>query len=145
MTCKDCIHNEVCHMREVCNDIEQQIKELGCMDFIARADVQEIKHCEGYKIKCEKCGPELEKLNVLTFARDGSDYEDKCEAGVCGDEAVVVETSQDWCGYELTEEEMLDTITCPHCGKFPFESTELYVYDIVQVVMFRKDGKNETD
>ena len=44
MTCKDCTHNEVCHMREVCNDIEEQIKELGCMDFIARADVQEIKH-----------------------------------------------------------------------------------------------------
>ena len=44
MNCKDCIHNEVCHMREICNDIEEQIKELGCIDFIARADVQEIKH-----------------------------------------------------------------------------------------------------
>lgn len=43
MKCKDCIHNEVCYMREVCNDIEEQIKELGCMDFIARADVQEVK------------------------------------------------------------------------------------------------------
>ena len=145
MNCKDCIHNEVCYRREVCNDIEEHIRKLGCMDFIARADVQEIKPSEGYKIKCEKCGHELEKLNVLTFARDGSDYEDKCEAGVCNDEAVVVETSKDWCGYELTEEEMLDTITCPHCGKFPFESTELYVYDIVQVVMFRKDGGNNND
>lgn len=44
MDCKDCIHNEVCYMREVCNDIEEQIRELGCMDFIARADVQKIKH-----------------------------------------------------------------------------------------------------
>ena len=44
MTCNDCIHNEVCHMREVCNDIEEHIRKLGCMDFIARADVQEIKH-----------------------------------------------------------------------------------------------------
>lgn len=44
MTCKDCIHNEVCHMREICNDIEEQIKELGCMDFIARADVAEVKY-----------------------------------------------------------------------------------------------------
>ena len=50
MKCKDCIHNEVCHMREVCNDIEEQIKELGCMDFIARADVQEIKHGEWIKM-----------------------------------------------------------------------------------------------
>ena len=46
MTCEDCIHNEVCYRREVCNDIEEHIKKLGCMDFIARADVQEIKHGE---------------------------------------------------------------------------------------------------
>ena len=46
MTCKDCIHNEVCYRREVCNDIEERIRKLGCMDFIARADVQEIKHGE---------------------------------------------------------------------------------------------------
>lgn len=46
MDCKDCIHNEVCYMREVCNNIEEQVKELGCMDFIARANVQEIKHGE---------------------------------------------------------------------------------------------------
>ena len=44
MTCEDCIHNEVCYRREVCNDIEEHIRKLGCMDFIARADVQEIKH-----------------------------------------------------------------------------------------------------
>ncbi len=25
-------------------------------------------------MKCEKCGHEFEKLNVRTFARDGSDY-----------------------------------------------------------------------
>ena len=46
MNCKDCIHNEVCYRREVCNDIEEHIRKLGCMDFIARADVQEIKHGE---------------------------------------------------------------------------------------------------
>ena len=50
MTCKDCIHNEVCHMREICNDIEEQVKELGCMDFIARTDVQEIKHGKWIKM-----------------------------------------------------------------------------------------------
>ena len=46
MTCKDCIHNEVCYRREVCNDIEEHIRKLGCMDFVARADVQEIKRGE---------------------------------------------------------------------------------------------------
>ena len=44
MTCEDCIHNEVCYRREACNDIEEHIRKLGCMDFIARADVQGIKH-----------------------------------------------------------------------------------------------------
>lgn len=43
MTCKDCIHNEVCHMREICNDIEEQIKEFGCKDFFACANVREVK------------------------------------------------------------------------------------------------------
>lgn len=89
-------------------------------------------------MKCEKCGREFRTLNVRTFARDGSDYEDECEVGICNDEAVVVETSKNWCGYELTEEEMPDTITCPHCGKFPFEDKEIHVAEIVQIVMFRK-------
>lgn len=40
MNCKDCIHNEVCYMREVCNDIEEQIKEFGCEDFIVLSDFQ---------------------------------------------------------------------------------------------------------
>lgn len=95
-------------------------------------------------MRCEKCGREFEELYVNTFARDGSDYKVKSEVGVYANEAVAVETTQNWCGYELTEEEMIDTITCPHCGKFPFESTEIYAYDIVRVVMFRKmdnDGR----
>ena len=61
MNCKDCIHNEVCYRREVCNDIEEHIRKLGCMDFIARADVQEIKHgewimtCNGDYYYCSEC------------------------------------------------------------------------------------------
>lgn len=60
MNCKDCIHNEICHMRKNGNDIEGrikefEIKELGCMDFIARADVQEIKHGEWIKYRPDFC------------------------------------------------------------------------------------------
>ena len=46
MKCEDCLYEKICYRREVCNNIEEQIKELGCMDFIARADVQGIKHGE---------------------------------------------------------------------------------------------------
>lgn len=31
--CEDCIHSEVCYDREVCNDIQEQIKEFGCENF----------------------------------------------------------------------------------------------------------------
>lgn len=49
MDCKDCIHNKVCYRREVCNDIEEHIKKLGCIDFIARADVKKVVRCENCK------------------------------------------------------------------------------------------------
>ena len=44
MKCEDCLYEKICYRREVCNDIEEHIRKFGCMDFIARADVQEIKH-----------------------------------------------------------------------------------------------------
>ena len=53
MNCKDCRHNEVCDMREVCNDIEEQIKEFGCMNFIACADVREVKDDWEWKPRCK--------------------------------------------------------------------------------------------
>ena len=49
MACKDCIHNEICYRREACNDIEEHIKKLGCIDFIARADVKKVVSCENCK------------------------------------------------------------------------------------------------
>ena len=33
MTCKNCLHDGVCYTQEVCNDIEQQLKDFGCEDF----------------------------------------------------------------------------------------------------------------
>ena len=35
MNCKDCIHNEVCHMWEICS---KKLGCLGCLDFIASAE-----------------------------------------------------------------------------------------------------------
>ena len=105
MTCEDCIHNEVCYRREISNDIEEQIKELGCMDFIARADVQEIKHGE--------------------WVEDGY-YDIPCVCSCCGAEAQYISTFEetfdyDWeenlcpTGYEETRE-YIRTPYCSHCG-----------------------------
>lgn len=57
MNCKDCLHEKICYVCETCKDaeeqirefIEEQIREFGCIDFIARADVQETKHGEWMK------------------------------------------------------------------------------------------------
>ena len=78
MNCKDCIHNEVCHMREVCNDIEEHIKKLGCMDFIARADVKKVVRCKNCK------NYELMKSNNYHFCNEFGGYvteKDFCSRG----------------------------------------------------------------
>ena len=31
--CENCIHNSVCYMQEVCNDIEAQLDEFGCENY----------------------------------------------------------------------------------------------------------------
>jgi hypothetical protein len=104
-TCKDCIHNEVCYMREVCNDIDEQIKEFGCMDFIARADVQKIKHGkwieDGYcdiPCVCSCCGAEAQYTSTF---KETLEYD--CEENLCSTE------------YEETRK-YIRTPFCPNCG-----------------------------
>lgn len=38
MTCKNCLHYGVCYTQEVCNDIEQQLKDFGCKYFTDRSE-----------------------------------------------------------------------------------------------------------
>lgn len=92
MTCKDCIHNEVCYRREVCNDIEEHIRKLGCMDFIARADVTEVRHGEwvqiGYdealdRITCSCC---KEYFNLIDNCTEAFNYCPNCGAKMDGKE-----------------------------------------------------------
>ena len=78
MNCKDCIHNEVCYIREACNDIEEHIRKLGCMDFIARADVKKVVRCKNCK------NYELMKSNNYHFCNEFGGYvteKDFCSRG----------------------------------------------------------------
>lgn len=90
-------------------------------------------------MKCEKCGTEIDKLSILMFDYDGSDY--KWNTDIVGEDdetgAVWFETDCNWTGYELSEEEMMEDIKCPNCGDFPFNHKEVQVYDIVRVVCFK--------
>lgn len=90
-------------------------------------------------MKCEKCGKEMYMINVNSFCRDGSDCFAPHAYEQFDNDVVVIDTTQNWTGYELSEEEMLETITCPHCGKFPFVNKEIQVYDIVRVVCFKEN------
>lgn len=91
-------------------------------------------------MKCEKCGEEISYLLVDVFNRDGSDSDQMLPITECENNAAYIETDPNWTGYELSEYESRETIICPHCKQFPFESTEMQVYDIVRVVCFRKEA-----
>lgn len=93
-------------------------------------------------IKCEKCGKELPYIMVNEFLRDNSDADVRSWYKECEENAVVVETNPAWTGYELTAEEQVDTITCPFCGKFPFECDEIQTDTIVRVICFKRSDNN---
>ncbi len=90
-------------------------------------------------MKCEKCGTEIDSLLVGVFNSDGSDVYLKLPVTECEENAAYIDTDANWTGYELSEEEMRETILCPHCEQFPFKNTEIQVYDIVRVVCFMED------
>lgn len=90
-------------------------------------------------IKCKCCGRELNYVNVDLFDIQGSDSFERLPLHECDDNAVYIEPGQIWTGYELSEEEQIDTIKCPYCNKFPFNEKDIQVEDVVRVVMFKDD------
>lgn len=90
-------------------------------------------------IKCKCCGRELNYVDVDLFDIQGSDSFERLPLYECDDNAVYIEPGQIWTGYELSEEEQIDTIECPYCNKFPFNEKDIQVEDVVRVVMFKDD------
>lgn len=90
-------------------------------------------------MKCENCGAEITTLEVNEFNRDGSDDFYEVPLTECEESAVVVETNTNWTGYELSEEEMPETVCCPKCRKFPFKSKEIQMYEVVKLVFFKEE------
>ena len=63
--CENCIHNGVCYLQEVTNDINKQLDEFGCEDYKSTADVVEVKRGKWLNIiftqryECSLCGNEI--------------------------------------------------------------------------------------
>lgn len=79
MTCKDCMHDGVCYMQEVCNDIEEQLEEFGCDDFkdrekyVERKQGQWIDGAFENSKRCPVCGKYATKIHV--YSEPVFDYE----------------------------------------------------------------------
>lgn len=91
--------------------------------------------------KCGHCGKDINHVMVNFFNHEGQDSFIPCEFSEYENNAIELDVDHNWTGDELTDEEAKETIVCPYCGKFPFdEKEELQVYEIVRLVMFRKEG-----
>lgn len=88
-------------------------------------------------MKCEKCGKEIDYLDVNRFNHDGSDSNYKYPIIECSDNAAYVDIDTQWTGWELSEEEQMETLVCPECGEFPFKHEEVQVHEIIRAVMFK--------
>lgn len=88
---------------------------------------------------CERCGNEIIYVNVDMFQHDGTDTDIKVLVQECVKDAVFFEVDENWCGYELSEEEANETISCPSCGKNPFKNEEIQIHEIVRVVKFKAE------
>lgn len=96
-------------------------------------------------MKCEKCGMELKSLMISVFNHEGIDYPQELPFMEAEEDAVVMETTQNWTGYGLSEEEQMDDIHCPVCGMFPFNHRAVQVYDVVRIVCFKTEAPTEKE
>ena len=90
-------------------------------------------------ILCKHCDYPVENIKANCFNRDGSDSDYTFPIIDDNEGGVLFQLPTTWCGYELSEEERMETIMCPHCGKFPFsESAGVNIETVVNVVCFEE-------
>lgn len=72
MNCYDCIHNGVCYLQEVTNDIEEQLREFGCENYKCKEDFAEIVYCKD----CEHRGTLKCPMFDYEYREWSEDYEE---------------------------------------------------------------------
>lgn len=53
ISCKDCIHDGVCYLQEVCSDIEEQLETFGCEEYKQRINIDGVRAIDANKLACE--------------------------------------------------------------------------------------------
>lgn len=102
--------------------------------------IKEHFYNQTHKLVCEKCGKEIDKLKINIFDYGDTDsFYDIDYSLNHGSGCVSVITEKNWVGYGLSEEEMIETIVCPHCHEYPFENEVIELYEHLDVVMFNKE------
>ena len=91
-------------------------------------------------MKCEMCGGQIDQLMVNIFNHDGSDGYYKYPFQELEENAVEIEVNPNWTGADLSEKEQMETIRCPHCGRFSFQHKEVQVYNVLKIVCFKEEN-----
>lgn len=92
-------------------------------------------------IKCGHCHKPIDKIVTNCFEHNGSDNEYKFRI-CCANQIAVIDLPATWCGLELSEDERMEGIRCPHCGQFPFDA-DGGVEAIIQVTCFTVPGEED--
>lgn len=93
-------------------------------------------------ILCKHCDRPIERIITNLFDCEGADYDCSFLFAEPEEGVAEMELPACWCGYGLSESEMMESIRCPHCDKFPFsESAGINIATVVKVACF-EEGDN---
>lgn len=95
-------------------------------------------------ILCKFCNKPIDRIITNCFDREGADYDYFFSVIEPVDGVAEIELPTSWCGYELSENEMMEGIHCPHCGKFPFsDSAGINVETVVKIICFKEASDHD--
>ena len=114
-----------------------------CQRWILKDALDLLKEQEAKYPVCEKCGKEIDHIITSVFNYDGSDSDCSIPITYRNEYGCVsFSTSKDWTGYDLTDEEQKERISCPYCGKFPFDDSEEFnFHESVEVLMWTSESR----
>lgn len=71
MICEKCLHNRICYMQEICNDLEQHLKEFGCEAFDNRSEWVHLPHKQKEEIEKLKSKNKILSRNADNAFQEG--------------------------------------------------------------------------